>query len=69
MQNPIPTLNQVSKKPGFLSEKLKTLTSANYHKVKYFCWDFEHVFDLMMSTKGWLGFLKFCSDLELSIKM
>ena len=39
MQNPIPKLRNtsiISKKPGFLSEKFKTLTSSNYHGVKYF---------------------------------
>ena len=35
MQNPIPKLGQTSiifKKPDFLSEKLKTLTSSNCHR-------------------------------------
>ena len=39
MQNLIPKLRQtsiISKKPGFLSEKLKTLTSSNYHRVIFF---------------------------------
>ena len=34
MQNLIPKLRQtsiISKKPGFLPEKLKILTSSNYH--------------------------------------
>ena len=34
--NPIPKSRQtsiISKKPGFLPEKLKTLTSSNYHRV------------------------------------
>ena len=34
--NPILKLRHrsiISKKPGFLSEKLKTLTSSNYHRV------------------------------------
>ena len=34
--NPIPQSRQtsiISKKPGFLPEKLKTLTSSNYHRV------------------------------------
>ena len=53
MQNPVPNLKQtsiISKKPGFLSEKLKTLTSSN------FCWNFAHVFYLVMSTKECVGF-------------
>ena len=36
MQNPIPNLRQdsiISKKPGYFSEKLKTLMSSNYHRV------------------------------------
>ena len=36
MQNPIAKLRQISiisEKPGFLSEKLKTLTSFNCHRV------------------------------------
>ena len=36
MQNPIPKLRRtsiISKEPGFLSEKLKTLTSSHYHRV------------------------------------
>ena len=36
MWNPIPKLRQspiISEKPGYLSEKLKTVTSSNYHTV------------------------------------
>ena len=39
MQNPIQKLRQSSiffEKPGFLSEKLKNLTSSNYHRVQCF---------------------------------
>ena len=39
MQNPMKKFRQnsiVFEKPGTLSEKLKTLTSSNYHRVKYF---------------------------------
>ena len=35
-QNPIPKLKQssiISEKPGHLSEKLKTLTSSDYHRL------------------------------------
>ena len=38
MQNLIPKFRQnhiISEKPGYLSEKLKTLASSNYHKVYY----------------------------------
>ena len=74
MQNPIPKLRQtsiISKKPGFLSEKLKTLTSSiefNTLEFNIFCWNFTHVFYLVMSIKGYVGFLKFCLDLELLMK-
>ena len=39
MQNPIPKFRQSSimfEKPGYLSEKMKTLTSSNYSKGYYF---------------------------------
>ena len=39
MQNSLPKLRQtspISKKPGFLSERLKILTSSNYHRVWFF---------------------------------
>ena len=39
MQNPIPKLRQcsiISEKTGYLSEKLKTLSSSNYYKAQYF---------------------------------
>ena len=39
MQNPILKFRQsscISEKPGYLSEKLKTLMSSNYHRVQYF---------------------------------
>ena len=38
MPNLIPKCGQnfiISRKPGYLSEKLKTLTSSNYHRVEY----------------------------------
>ena len=54
MQNTIPKLTQttiISKKPLFLSEKMKTLTSFNYIDFDIFCWNFPYVFYLVMSTK------------------
>ena len=39
MQNLIPKLRQtstISKKPGFISKKLKTLRSSNYHILMFF---------------------------------
>ena len=71
MKNPIPELRQtsiISKKPGFLSEKLETLTSSNYHRVEYFYWNLAHVSYLVMSAKGFADIL-FCSDLELLMKV
>ena len=56
-------------KPGILSKNLKTLTSSNYSKVQYFCWNFAHVFYLQLSTKGYVGFFKFYLDLELFAKI
>ena len=53
MQNSIPKLRQRSiifKKPGFLSEKLKALTTSNYHFLLKFCTRF------LMFTKGCSGF-------------
>ena len=51
MQNSIPKLRQrsiISMNPSFLSEKLKTLTSSNYHRVKYFLLKFRNVFYLTL---------------------
>ena len=59
MQNPLSKLKLTSiifKKPGFLSEKSRTFTSSNYHRVQYFLVKFPHVFYLVMSTKGCAGF-------------
>ena len=53
MQSPI-----ISKKPGYLSENLKTLPS----------WKLAHVSYLTMSTKRCSGFILFCLDLQLLIK-
>ena len=72
MQNPIPKLRQtsvISKKPGFLSEKLKTLTSSTTIEFNIFYWNFAHVFYLLMSTKGSVEFSLLCLDLELLIKV
>ena len=72
MQNPIAKLRQksiISKKPGFLFEKLKLWRARTTIKFNIFCWNFAHVFYLIMSTKGCSGFFLFCLDLELLIKM
>ena len=58
MQNPIPKLRQtsiISKKPRFLSEKLKTLTSSNYHRVWYFLLKFCARFLLSNAYKSVCG--------------
>ena len=47
----------VFEKPGIFSEKLKTLTSSNYHRVEYFfCWNFSHVCNLPVPSKWCSGF-------------
>ena len=38
-------------------------------KFNHFCWNFVHVSDLTMSTKGCSGFFLFCLDLEFLITM
>ena len=69
IQNPIPNLDKtiISEKPGYLSRKLKTLTSSNYHKVKYFLKIFCTRFLLNNIYKRKFGFFFFL-DLELFIK-
>ena len=44
------------KKPDYLSEKMKNLTSSNAVKLNIFSWNFAHVSYLMMSTIGCSGF-------------
>ena len=47
MLKPVPKFIQstiIYGKPGYLSKKLKTLTSSNYHKVKYFFAEILHTF-------------------------
>ena len=61
MQQPGPKFIQssiISKKPGYLSEKLKTSPS----------WNFAHVSNVNMSAKGCSEFLLFWLDLQLLIK-
>ena len=68
MQNHIQKFRQSSivfKKPGILSENLKTLMSSDFNN---FCWRFAHVTYLPMSTKGCVGFFLFCLELELFAK-
>ena len=72
MQNPIPKLRQtsiISKKPGFLSEKWKLWRAPTTKEFNIFCWNFAHVFYLVMSAKASVGFFLFCLDLELLKKL
>ena len=71
MQNLILKLRKssiVSKKPGNLSETLKTL-SSNYTEFIIFCWNFAHLPYFLMSTKVCSGEFLFCLDLELITKI
>ena len=72
MQNLMPSLRQtsiISKKLGFLSEKNKNFDELKLaQSLIFFCWNFAHIFCLVMSTKGCAGFL-FCVDLELLMKV
>ena len=46
-------LDKAFEKPGFLFEKLKTLTSSNYHRVQYFLLKLLTRF-LLTSVNKWL---------------
>ena len=61
----------VFEKPGFLSEKLKTLTSSNYHRVQQFLLKLRTRFLLTNIYKSVFGifFFLFCLDLELFTKI
>ena len=72
MQHPIQKFRQSSiafEKLGILSENLKTLASPNYHRLNNFCWNFEQVPFLPMSTKRCSGFFLFCLQPELFAKI
>ena len=72
MQNPIQKFRQSSivfEKPGFLSEKLKILTSSNYHRVQYFLLKFYTRFLLANAYKKVFWIFLFCLDLELFAKI
>ena len=73
MQNPIQKFRQNSiifEKPAFLSQKLKTLTSSNYHGVQYFSLKLCTRFLLINVYKRvFRGFFLFCLDLELFAKI
>ena len=58
MQNLIPKFRQssiISEKPGYLSEKLKTLTTCDYHRVKIFLLKFYTRFLLNNAYKTVFG--------------
>ena len=59
MQNPILKFKQsifISKKPGYLSENLKTWRAPIAIEFNIFCWNFAHVSVLPVSTKDCSGF-------------
>ena len=71
MQNPTLKFRQSSynsEKPGYLSEKLKTLTSSTA-EFNIFCWNIAHVSVLPMSTKWCERFFLFCLGLQLLINL
>ena len=72
MRNPIKKFRQKSivfEKPGFLPEKLKTLTSSSYHRVQYFLLKLCTRFLLTNFCKTMFGVFLFCLDLELFAKI
>ena len=73
MQNLIQKFRQspiVFEKLGFLSEKLKTLTSSNYHKVQYFLLKLRARFLFTNVYKRMFGiFFLFYLDVELLAKI
>ena len=72
MQNPIFKFREssiISEKLGYLSEKLKTLTSSNYHNVSNFSLKFCTPFLLNNIYKMVFGIFLFYVNLPLLIKM
>ena len=71
MQNPIRKFRQnsiVFEKPGILSEKLKTLTSTNYHRLIYLLKFFIRSLHNNINRGIFVIFL-FCLELELFSKI
>ena len=56
----------VFEKPGFLSEKLKTLTNSKYHRVRAFLLKLCTLF--LLTNVCIFGIFLFCLDLELFAK-
>ena len=72
MQNPIQKFRQsciVFKKPGILSENLKTVTSPNYPTVQYFLLKLLKLPTYQCLQKGVWDFFKFYLDLQLFAKI
>ena len=70
MQNAISKFRQssiASEKPGYLSEKLKTLTSSNHHRVQYFLLKFYTRFLLNNVYQRVFGIFLCYLDLELEM--
>ena len=67
--NPISKLRQssfISEKPGYLSEKFKTLTSFNYRRAEFFLLKFCTRFRLTNVCESMCGFFLFYLDLSVS---
>ena len=60
--------NTIQKKPGFLSENLKNLTSSNYPTVQYFLLKLRTRFPLTNAYKRVCGIFLFNLDFELFAK-
>ena len=72
MRNPIEKFRQnsiVFEKEGSLSEKVKSLTSSNYHRFQYFLLKLRTRFLLTNVYKRVFGIFLFCLDLELIAKI
>ena len=52
----------------FCLENWKLRRASTTIEFHIFCWNFAHIFYLVMSRKGYVGFFLFCLDLELLIK-
>ena len=72
MENPIPRLRQmsvISKILGFCLKNWQLWRALTTIEFNIFCWNFAHVFYLIMSTKGQSKIFLSYLDLELLIKM
>ena len=72
MQNPKQKFRQSSivfEKPGFLFQKLRTLTGSNYHRVQYFLLKPRTYFLLTNAYERVFGIFFILLDLELFAKI